>query len=187
MLRLFFGVMLPAEIQQELAAVQSRLAETQAPVRWTAPHNFHLTLRFLGEMSCEIVDELRDIGWEIAKEISAWQIQLRGVGAFPKSECPKIIWAGVGEGKEALQQLSEALNQALAMRALVKPESKPFHPHCTLGRVITQDGLCKLIARMQEEKQFASTPFLCDAFQLVKSVLRREGPIYEVVATFAFP
>jgi len=179
--------MLPAEIQQELEALQSRLAETQAPVRWTAPHNLHLTLRFLGEMSSKNVLKLKDIGCEIAERIPAWQLRLRGVGAFPDVAHPQIIWAGVGEGQEPLQQLSAALNHALAIPELVRPESKPFHPHCTLGRVKAQRGLNGLIAQMCIEAQFASAPFFCEAFQLLQSTLTREGPIYEVLETFALP
>jgi len=70
------------------------------------PKNFHFTLQFLGEISEEIsqkiIQALRNI------EFSSFNVNLKGVGAFPKSKFPRVIWVGTdNDGGNMLIQLSK--------------------------------------------------------------------------------
>ena len=68
--------------------------------------NFHFTLKFLGEVSEQIVQKIIQAIQTI--EFSSFSISLKGVGAFPKLKKPKVIWIGTDEnGGNLLIQLSK--------------------------------------------------------------------------------
>jgi 2'-5' RNA ligase len=183
-LRLFYGVLLPPAVQQEAAALQERLAAPGVRVKWVEPHNLHVTLRFLGEQPALALRDLKLLGHKLAAESSPWQAQLQGLGAFPKLSQPQTLWLGVGEGLEPLNFLGQRLNRMLEDEMIVGGDAKPFHPHCTVGRVKQERGLKPLADRLQQETGFVSQPFTCDCFQLMSSKLGPQGPTYDVLAEF---
>ncbi len=183
-LRLFFGVLLPPDVQEEMAALQQRLAASGVRVKWVEPHNLHVTLKFLGEMQALVLRDLKLIGHKLAAEMPPWTARLQGLGAFPKLARPQTLWVGLGEGEEPMAHLGKRLNQKLEHEMIAAMDAKPFRPHCTLGRVKQETRLRGLIDLVHRETEFASQPFRCDHFELMCSTLSAAGPTYEVLAEF---
>lgn len=182
--RLFYGILLPAPAREAVVGLQERLAVPQTRVKWVEPENLHLTLRFLGEMPSLVLRDLKLLGHKLAAEVPPWEMQLQGLGAFPKLKQPQALWVGVGEGSEPLSHLARRLNGLLEDEMIAGGDRKPFHPHCTVGRVKQPQGVRPLIEAMQHEAGFTCESFRCEHFQLMCSTLTETGPQYEVAAEF---
>jgi len=183
-LRLFYGVMLPAPVQQEIAALQQRLAGSGVRIKWVEPENLHVTLKFLGELPAQAARDLKLLGHKLAAEVSPWDVQVQGLSAFPKVSRPQTLWLGIGQGLEAFAHLGKLLNRKLEDEMIAGGDAKPFHPHCTLGRVRQDGGLSRLVELMHQDLDFTSQAFGCDRFQLMCSKLERTGPTYRVLGEF---
>jgi RNA 2',3'-cyclic 3'-phosphodiesterase len=99
-----------------------------------APLEEHLTLRFFAELAEGQVDTVAGALEEAASGFAPFSLELRGLGAFPTAERPRVLWVGVGEGEVPLRELHARVDRALSARGL-PGESRPFAPHVTLFRV----------------------------------------------------
>jgi len=126
MLRLFVGIEFPPELKLHLSLLQSGIAAAG----WIDPGNFHLTLRFIGE-----VDEgtAADVDEALLRlKARPFSLQLSGVGVFGGDKL-RTLWVGV-EREAALSTLQGKIEQAL-IRAGQPPEPRKFLPHVTLARL----------------------------------------------------
>ncbi|HEV2448853.1 MAG TPA: RNA 2',3'-cyclic phosphodiesterase [Thermoplasmata archaeon] len=105
-----------------------RLAELPARIEE------HLTLHFFGDLPEERAGAIPAALTSAAQEGAPFSIELRGIGAFPTRERPRVLWVGVGEGAEPLVALQGRIEAALAAVGL-PGERRPFQPHVTLFRI----------------------------------------------------
>jgi RNA 2',3'-cyclic 3'-phosphodiesterase len=116
-----------------LAEVQNGLGQTASALRWTAPDNIHATLHFLGEVDQARAARLPAVlGDRVAH--AAFDVATGGLGIFPGSGPPRVLWLSIATGAEALRALHVELASRLG-QAGVAPEERAFSPHLTLGRV----------------------------------------------------
>lgn len=131
--RLFVALVPPQELAQRLFA---RAAEVLAPraeeLRFHAAEELHLTLVFLGATERARIPEIEAALASVASRRSPFELRVRGGGAFPSLERPRVVWAGVEERAEASGQL--ALLAAEVARALGREPEEPFRAHLTLAR-----------------------------------------------------
>ena len=139
-MRLFVAVELEPSLRRDAAAAGARLAAAlrrgmpggRADISWVPPDNLHLTLRFLGE-----VEEARAIAladrFPQPIAVDPFEIELAGVGVFPPSGSPRVVWIGVTLGREALTSLAAQVEERLASWGFGR-EARPFQAHLTLGR-----------------------------------------------------
>ena len=175
MIRLFVGVAPPDDVRRRLAGICGGVPGA----RWTAAENFHLTLRFIGD-----VDEgdAEDFAHALAGvRVAAFDVTLAGVGHFGSADEARVLWAGVGKNR-ALIQLQRAVESAL-VRAGLPPEDRRFTPHVTLAR-LTDAPLPRVSAFLAQNALFRAGPFAVDGFTLFSSHRRAEGPLYRVEADY---
>jgi 2'-5' RNA ligase len=138
MIRAFIAIELSAEIQQSLEQVMRQLRQRlqmlpNHAVRWVPAGNIHLTLKFLGDVSMANLDMLKEMLLTEVKAHRAFEFSVGGVGAFPNTRRPRVLWVGVQAPQELL-----ALQSALESKAEklgYSREERPFAAHLTLGRV----------------------------------------------------
>jgi RNA 2',3'-cyclic 3'-phosphodiesterase len=94
----------------------------------------HITLHFFEELPVERVAPTVEAMTEAATASGPFDLEVRGVGAFPTTARPRVVWAGVGDGSPQLQTLVDQLRRALRARGF-PIEPRPFVPHLTLSRV----------------------------------------------------
>ncbi len=134
MTRAFLALSLDEETRAAVAAEIERLRPLSRAVAWVPAPNLHLTVRFLGEQSEARIEELRaELDGAVAG-VPPFALRLHGIGAFPGLERPRILWVGVAEGALAARELQSRVEAALG-RLGFAPESRPWHPHLTIGRV----------------------------------------------------
>ena len=163
---------------RRLTEVQGMLANTGANLKLVKPQNIHLTVRFLGNISPSMVDAI----YEEMKQLSftPFEIELRGLGAFPKLTYPRVVWAGIRKGADELTDVFDQLEPRL--RGLgVKPDRKGFSPHLTIARVRSGRNKAQLINLIRELEDYEFGTIKAECFRLKKSDLAPKGPIYTIL------
>jgi len=125
-MRLFVALDIDDAIQQRLDDYVRTLQPRLPGVRFVRSTNYHITLKFLGEVASSdvVAERLREI------RASAFEIAVRGVGFFPNAHAPRVFWAGIDSSH--VGELAHAVDQALGGLGF-RFESE-FHPHLTLAR-----------------------------------------------------
>ncbi|WP_114392337.1 RNA 2',3'-cyclic phosphodiesterase [Oleisolibacter albus] len=175
MIRLFVGLALPEEVRLRLA----RLGGGVPGARWAPAANFHITLRFIGEVDEGLAQDI-DMALETVAS-PPFPLALSGLGSFGKGHRTHTLWAGV-ERNEALHHLRDRVESAL-VRAGLPAEERKFSPHVTLARL--GDAKADKLARFLEEQGlYHDGPILVDRFVLFESVLGKGGPVYHALRTY---
>lgn len=179
-MRAFIALELPQEVQRYLGSLQKRLRESGCGISWVRPHQIHMTLKFLGDISEDQSLFLQQKLEEIAAATPPYGLSLGTLGAFPGMEKPKVIWTGIGQGAEETIKLA-GMVEAASLQEGIKKEERPFAPHLTLGRVRTPENtsqLAQLLKVLKEEPQQQGLAWPVGALTLFKSTLTPQGPVY---------
>lgn len=178
-MRVFIALEIPPEIKAALAALQQELRQTRAAVSWTQPDNFHVTLKFLGEVEAPRLSAITAACLAAAAQVSAFSLRLQQTGVFPKLKQPKVLWAGLHSEGEALQQLQQRVEDHLQPLGFAKEHT--FHPHLTVGRVKSlahsADVTAKWLAYPLPELSFQ----VCELV-VMQSQLHPAGALYTPLA-----
>ena len=169
MLRLFVALALPALVKAQLGA----LAGGIPGARWVPPENYHLTLRFIGEIEPWKADEVDHALAGIRSP--RFDLSLAGIGAFEKGGRIQSLYVQA-ERSEALTRLQGKVETAL-QRIGLEPERRRFAPHVTLARTDRADTL-KLISFVQVNSLFRPPPVTVEHFTLFSSYLGKEAAHY---------
>ena len=175
MLRLFVGIGFPPELKLQLSLLCSGISGT----RWVDPGNFHLTLRFIGEISESVAADIDDALARIRAH--RFSLQLAGTGVFGGADKPRSLWVGV-ERSPDLVALHDKIERAL-IRVGLAPELRKFSPHITLAR-LHRPPLDKLSAFLAAHAQFRAVPYRVEGFSLIASFQTKAGSIYEDQADY---
>jgi 2'-5' RNA ligase len=176
-MRAFLAVCLPEEVQQEIAACTAQLKSAGADVKWVHAANVHLTVKFLGEIEETHVGQLQQALAEIAPAIAPFHLRVEGIGAFPRTTAPQIIWLGISDGEKELAELVRRVEETCVGLGFGK-EMRGFSPHLTIGRVKSREQLAPLIKRLQVAEFRTAGTALVDKLHLFQSVLSPKGPAY---------
>ncbi len=128
------AVLLPEDVRASLAGAAARLRAAAPDVAWVAPENLHVTLKFLGQVDEAHLHALAAALAAAARGGPAFEARVVGLGAFPSVGRPRVLWAGVRDGAEALAALAARVEAACVGLGFA-PETRPFAAHVTLGRV----------------------------------------------------
>ena len=181
MIRAFLAVELPEALRQEVADFEADLQRAGADVKWVAPANLHLTLKFLGNVAEERVSSLTEALGQACASHSPLTLTLEGIGAFPKTTAPRVLWVGTGEGKEPLAKLARQVEEA-CMALGFPAEERPFSPHLTIGRTRSTRGIARLIKQLQVAEFRGATPAPVSRVTFFQSTLGPHGPAYTPLA-----
>lgn len=177
MIRAFLAVELPESLRQEVAAFQSQLKTARGDVKWVELDNLHLTLKFLGNIEESQLPSLKETLAAGVREIPPFAVHLEGIGAFPGTMNPRVIWVGASEGKESLIELAQAAERTCSDLGFT-PEDRPFSAHLTIGRVRSRERLAPLIKKLQAAEFRGSVPAPVEKIVLFQSTLSPRGPTY---------
>ena len=160
-----------------LRGFQRRLADRlpQEGLRWNRSEQFHLTLRFLGQVPAEAVEALQVALRNVCRNFFSFRLALDRCGCFPRDGRPRVLWLGLGG---ELQQLMELRRQVVDATICWgdHQESNPFAPHVTLGRVRPGSQAARALAEMIEANlKPQSTAWTVEALDLMRSELGPEG------------
>jgi 2'-5' RNA ligase len=162
-------------IIRRIIQAQKMLVNTGADLKIVNPQNIHLTIRFLGDVYSPMIDQIHE---EMKKLVfSPFQIEIKGIGAFPKPAYPRVVWAGIRNGAKELKNVFEQLEPRLRDLGF-QSDNKGFSPHLTIARVRSGRNKAKLAELINELMDYDFGTVKSGKFKLIKSDLTPKGPIY---------
>ena len=174
MYRIFVAAPLPSDVRNELASMCLGLPG----VLWVDPEQFHLTIRYVGQVDGGQFEDVRGALSHV--EVEPFEVILEGIGFFPLRRRPERIWAGV-QKNEPLTMLRTRVDAALRPCG-VTLDTRKYLPHVTIGRFgpgpVKNDNPQRLASYLAQFSLFRSAPFTMDRFALFSSVRSSSGPSY---------
>ena len=174
--RCFVAIEIPQSIQALLRPVQTHLQSEIQKASWTKQGNFHLTLKFLGDVRSETIEVLRETIQNVADAQAPFSIEFGGVGAFPNFTRPRVLWVGIKQGTLIVSNLAKAVN--LELKRLGFPADNRFHPHLTLARLRTPMNLEPLQHSLRQYDTIAGAVVKVNEITLMRSQLHPKGAVY---------
>jgi len=185
-MRTFIAIDLDPEIKRSLSDFVRRLKKASPEgTSWAREAGMHFTLKFLGEIDdagSEAVSRAMD---EAVKPGRPFLVQVLGTGVFPNARFPRVLWVGIAPSAE-LDSLQTRLESALA-EAGFERETRPFHPHLTLGRVRSVPGVRSALTELELQKHTEFGTMTAAKIALFRSVLRPDGAEYTILKESLFP
>jgi 2'-5' RNA ligase len=179
--RAFIAVDLSPEVLGRLEYLSGQLKGRMpgSAVRWVPARNIHLTLKFLGDVSVSNLDMLYKVLEVEASKIPEFEIRVAGLGAFPSTNRPRVIWVGI-EAPAELSVLQRGIESETS-RLGYTGEERGYSPHLTLGRVlrnVTAPELRQVSDALVEAKVGLLGVSLIKGVYLYRSELNPQGSIY---------
>ena len=172
--RLFSGIEIPPELAERLAGLRGGLEGA----RWVEPENYHITLRFAGDVDGDTAERFSEALDAIKAE--PFDLKLDGLGSFGRGR-PRAVWAGVAPSA-ALDALARAHEKA-AQAAGLESETRNFHPHVTLARM-KRVKAAAVASYLSDNGAFLSSSFAVTRFVLYSARQSRGGGPYVVERAF---
>ncbi len=181
LLRAFIAVEIPSSLQDEIQKATAELRNSLGTdlIRWVAPRNVHLTLKFLGDVSPANVDMIEHMLTQEAGQHQTFEMQVEGLGAFPNSRRPRVLWIGL-VAPPALGALQHSIELA-ASRLGYAAEERGFSAHLTIGRVRQNASAAdsqKIRSALEGTQIGRLGTARVEAVYLFKSDLQPTGSIY---------
>ncbi len=185
--RLFVALPVPDAVRKAINVTARDLASRlgHGTVRWVAPEQYHITLRFLGDVAAVRVQELIGRLVDACRLLAPVEFKSGGIGTFPAHGTPRVIWAGLTDCDRRLTDIYKAVVIATNDFTAQSPEPE-LVGHITLGRVKfmrpeVRSTLFELTTALAG-RQFGASR--ADFAELICSRLSSQGSVYETVARF---
>jgi 2'-5' RNA ligase len=169
-------------VRQRAGELVERLARLTDDVRWVEPENMHFTLKFLGNVRAHDTVELCEAVADAVCDLQPFDLEVQGLGAFPKLDRPRTIWIGTADGDESLSEVFQRVEDAVVELGY-RHEPRRFTAHLTIGRVRRRsDRLDRLVDELDELKDTSFGRTSVDAVTVFSSRLSEDGPIYTAMS-----
>lgn len=165
------------ELNDYFIELQNKIDKSQAKLKEVL--TFHLTLKFLGEVSDDKANRIKEKLNEI--KFTQFSLTLDKIGFFPNENYIRVIWIGLSP-KDKVIELQKKIEDSLKEFNFKKDFE--FHPHLTLARVNFVKDKEKFVKSLKDIKVDKKSMEVRN-FRLVKSTLKPEGPVYEDIAVFS--
>ncbi|MEA3305318.1 MAG: RNA 2',3'-cyclic phosphodiesterase [Candidatus Omnitrophota bacterium] len=168
-IRSFIAIELSDKIIQALRDIEDSLKEKLSSIKWVKPENIHLTIKFLGNIEPETVENIKNILNNTALNTRMFKIKLSKIGVFPDISRPRVLWVGLSDGFNETVDIFNKLEGKL-----------PFHPHLTLARIKSLKEKDKFKKEV-ESKTVPEIEMAVKKITLFRSKLSPKGPTYTVL------
>ncbi|HII85608.1 TPA: RNA 2',3'-cyclic phosphodiesterase [Candidatus Bathyarchaeota archaeon] len=169
------------QVKEELARVQMLLVQTGADLKLVETENIHITIRFLGNITPNMIDRIYDKMKTV--QFNPFNIQIKGIGAFPNINYPRVVWAGIAEGANQLRDVFSQLEAKLSQLGL-PPDPKGFTAHLTIARVKSGRNKMQLAEFLADKANYEFGSIKGDCLRLKQSDLTPKGPVYSTLREF---
>ena len=180
--RLFLAIDLADAVLAKLRDAIEELRPAFPGARWCRRQAMHLTLKFFGTLPLKCASGIGGVVKTVLESHEPFAFEVKGLGGFPSLENPRVIWAGTGDGRSAIERLASELFEKLEMRGFGARDRR-FVPHVTLARMKRKsrprDEELERAVSVFGSRSFGATEV--ERVVLYSSELARTGPVYTVV------
>ncbi len=183
-MRLFFAVPMSPHVREAVRDAIGAFPVLDPPWRWISPENYHITVKFLGEVAGDVTPSLHDAAVRVAARVAPFRISFSRFGGFPSLARPRVIFFAVSDGADRLDELASLVDREMEHNGFAR-ERRPFRAHLTLARITRRlsPGLREALESVPQLP--AATSQAVDRFVLMCSHLSRAGARYEEIGTFS--
>ena len=177
-MRLFLAIPLTEEVRQGIAQHLRGALAHPLPGRPVRPENWHLTVRFLGDVEEAAADRVvREV--DVVDRGPAFRVRWGSLGAFPRPRRATVLWVGLARGVQEAERLAAVVEEAVEAAGF-PPEDRPFRSHLTLSRLRPDQDVTAVLEAVPP----VGLAMAVDRVVLYRSHLGRGGPRYERVESF---
>lgn len=158
--------------------------EINTDLKWVDELNWHVTLKFLGNIKLKDIDKIKDIMKEVTEEGHQFYLQIRGIDAFPHINNPRIVYTGIERGSKRIVDLHNKLVNKFINFGIVEETKEKYIPHITLARTrkeVNNTNISRIINKYNKQKYFINISMKVEKISLMKSELFPDGPKYEEI------
>lgn len=182
-MRTFIAIDLDSQLKKNLSLLIAKLNTGTKNIKWVGEEGMHLTLKFLGEISEEKVQNIKDILKKISTQVTSFPLKLKGTGFFPPNKKnPRVLWIGVEE-EPTLGNLQDRVEGELDRIGFPR-EKRKFHPHLTLGRVKSPSHIQEIMNELERQRESSFGEMIVKKMTFFQSTLKPSGAEYTVLSEF---
>jgi 2'-5' RNA ligase len=175
-IRTFIAIAIPNHIRERIGEFQNRLRKEEAMIKWVRPESIHITLKFLGDVAEERIDDIAQAAREVVSGREPFEVGVGSVGTFPNDRRPRVLWIGVQHGSELVADIARRVDRALTPLGF-KRDKRLYSAHLTIGRVRSPQRIKSTINTMQSIG-FTGSSFKVETVDVMKSQLLPTGAVY---------
>jgi 2'-5' RNA ligase len=175
-MRLFIAIDIPSDLKEKLSRLIAKLKKCDLDAKWVNSANIHMTLKFLGEVDKEQLNEVKNIITATSAKFSKLELSINGLGFFPNENSPRVFFVSTDK-EEILKNIAEELENRLESLGFAK-EGR-FKSHLTLARFRSKKNIDCLKNEIKDISMEGK--ITVEEITLFKSTLNAQGPIYEKI------
>ncbi|MBW4829121.1 MAG: RNA 2',3'-cyclic phosphodiesterase [Clostridiaceae bacterium] len=165
-MRSFIALEFDEKLKDKLLNIQSNIKEEAIKGSWISYDNFHLTLKFLGDINIEDISQIEKTLEKIVTEFNPIHLTLDGLGFFKGNENIRVLWLGTRGDTKILSTLHRRLEDEV-VKIGFKRENRRFKPHITLARrIVLKKDFYELKDQLNKEMDY---DFTLSKINLMKS------------------
>jgi 2'-5' RNA ligase len=182
-IRTFIGIDFENDLKNDILELQQRIRKYAVSGRWKHTDNFHLTLKFLDEISLRQQEQIDESMKELCFYIKPFDLAVSGLGIFNGRDAIRVLWLGFVGNIPELQSLHKSIDNTLTPIGF-PGEKRSYNPHITIGQDIVFKYDYEEIQHVIGQVQFS--PFTVNRVFLFKSEQEKNKRIYTNVAEYSF-
>jgi len=181
-LRLFIAIDIGDKVRSNITSKLRDISRLSIKIRVLKPENIHLTIKFLGSADSIIVPSIIDNINDAVSNTAPFNLEVKGIGAFPNAKKSRIIWAGLtSKNMDIFQKLYESIEQRM-IRLSFDKEERQFKPHLTLARIKSPEKNSKIKNYIEKNTEFGFGTINVNSVKLMKSTLLTGGAKYDCIS-----
>jgi 2'-5' RNA ligase len=165
-------------VKKKLSDIQLQAVQTGADLKLVETENIHMTIRFLGDITLNTAEKIYLAMQQV--KFKPFPVQLTGVGVFPNLNFPRVLWAGIAQGADQLQNIFSQIEPKLQNLGF-SPERNAFSPHLTIARVRSGSNKQHLADFVTKHTGYEFGTVAAACLRLKRSQLTLKGPIYSTL------
>ena len=175
-LRVFVGIDATSSIRSSANRSLSKLRRNFPEVAWSDDSLFHVTVKFLGDVALEDLNDVISALRAACKEVAPFQLTFQGFGVFPNVSRPRVVWIGVDDPDGGAVELAERVD--LELSDLGFPPTDNYRPHLTVGRIKSKTSApTSLAVELEKEKDALFGSVIVDYVTLYSSERNEAGKL----------
>ncbi len=183
-MRAFIGIDFDERAKQKILDLQKAYREPARKGRWKHRDNFHITLKFLPEVTVEQKSMIDHIMTEICSSFTPFELSLTEPGTFGGRDSIRVLWLGVSGNTIRLHSLQNEIELALLSMGFPR-ESRKYNPHITIGQDIIFEESFEKVSKYVGHFEFE--PIRVKDLYLFKSEQIQNKRIYTKISRYELP
>ncbi|QGT99640.1 2'-5' RNA ligase [Candidatus Syntrophocurvum alkaliphilum] len=183
-MRTFISIPIPKTVKDYVSKVKTELNTVEPDVKWVEYENYHLTVKFLGNINENQLKEIKHNLVIVGENCPNFDLILDRIGFFPNHIRPRVVWIGL---KGELDKASFLTNRVDAYLGNLGFETeRNHHFHLTLGRIRSEDNKQEFMKKCNAmQNNIKKLRFSINEFKLMESKLSSNGPQYSELGRFS--